>query len=95
MTYCLIFVQTLIVNVMDNTQNNIVIANINLAIQNISNTFVNKLSFGMILNQHLNEAKLLYLYSQVLLDRTFSNVDYLTEDEYNGIYIDVQRIIKK
>lgn len=95
MTYCLIFVQTLIVNAMDSTQNNIVIANINLAIQSISNTFVNKLSFGMILNQHLNEAKLLYLYSQVLLDRTFSDVDYLTEDEYNGIYIDVQRIIKK
>lgn len=87
--------QTLIVNAMDSTQNNIVIANINLAIQSISNIFVNKLSFGIISNNCLNEAKLLYLYSQVLLDRTFSDVDYLTEDEYNGIYIDVQRIIKK
>lgn len=95
MTYCLTFVQTLIVNAMDNTQNNIVIANINLAIQSISNIFVNKLSFGIISSNCLNEAKLLYLYSRVLLDRTFSDVDYLTEDEYNGIYIDVQRIIKK
>lgn len=79
---------------MDSTQNNIIIANINIAIQKISNTFVNKLSFGIISNQHLNEAKLLYLYRRVLEDRTFTT-DYLTEDEYNNIYIDVQRIIKK
>jgi len=64
-------------------------------IQRISNTFVNKLSFGVISNQHLNEAKLLYLYRRVLEDRTFSDIDYLTEDEYNNIYIDVQRITKK
>lgn len=94
MTFCSIIVQMIIVIVMDSTQNNIVIANINLAIQKICNTFVNKLSFGIISNQNLDEAKLLYLYSRVLGDRTFST-DYLTEDEYNDIYIDVQRIIKK
>jgi hypothetical protein len=95
MIFFLIIVPILIVIVMDSNQNNIVIANINLVIQRISNTFVNKLSFGVISNQHLNEAKLLYLYRRVLEDRTFSDIDYLTEDEYNGIYIDVQRITKK
>lgn len=79
---------------MDKVQNNIIISNIDIAIQRICNTFVNKLSYGMILNQHLNEAKLLYLYSRVLQDRTYTT-DYLTEDEYNNIYIDVQRITKK
>jgi len=95
MIFFLIIVPILIVIVMDSNQNNIVITNINLVIQRISNTFVNKLSFGVISNQHLNEAKLLYLYRRVLEDRTFSDIDYLTEDEYNGIYIDVQRITKK
>lgn len=80
---------------MTNTQNITVIANIDVAIQRISNNFVNKLSFGIISNQHLDEAKLLYLYSRVLEDRTYTIADYLTEDEYNDIYIDVQRIIKK
>jgi hypothetical protein len=94
MIFFLIIVLTLIVIVMDSNQNNIVITNINLVIQRISNTFVNKLSFGVISNQHLNEAKLLYLYRRVLEDRTYTT-DYLTEDEYNGIYIDVQRITKK
>ena len=79
---------------MTNEQNLIVIININVAIQKISNNFVNKLSFGIITNQRLNEAKLLYLYRRVLEDRTY-NTDYLTEDEYNSIYIDVQRITKK
>lgn len=90
----LIIVHILIVTVMTNEQNLIVIVNINVAIQKISNNFVNKLSFGIITNQRLNEAKLLYLYRRVLEDRTYAT-DYLTEDEYNSIYIDVQRITKK
>lgn len=94
MTFFRLIVQMIIVIAMDSVQNNIVIANINIAIQKISNTFINRLSFGIISNQHLNEAKLLYLYRRVLEDRTFTT-DYLTEDEYNNIYIDVQRIIKK
>lgn len=95
MIFFRIIVQNLIVNAMDSTQNLTVLDNIDVAIQRISNNFVNKLSFGIISNQHLTEAKLLYLYSRVLSDRTFTDVDYLTEDEYNGIYIDVQRITKK
>jgi len=95
MTYCQTIVQTLIVNAMDSTQNLSIINNINLVIQKISNNFVNKLSFGVISAQHLNEAKLLYLYRRVLEDRTFTESDYLTDDEYNEIYIDVQRITKK
>lgn len=78
---------------MTSTQNIQVIDNINLVIQRLCNNFVNKLSFGIISDQHLNNAKLLYLYRRVLEDRTYST-DYLTEDEYDGIYIDVQRIIK-
>jgi hypothetical protein len=66
MTYCQTIVQTLIVNAMDSTQNLSIINNINLVIQKISNNFVNKLSFGVISAQHLNEAKLLYLYRRVL-----------------------------
>lgn len=81
---------------MDSAQNLTIISNINVVIQKISNNFVNKLSFGTITSQHLDEAKLLYLYRRVLEDRTFDeDVDYLTEDEYNDIYIDVQRITKK
>lgn len=94
MIFFLIIVHILIVTVMTNEQNLIVIVNINVAIQKISNNFVNKLSFGIITNQRLNEAKLLYLYRRVLEDRTYAT-DYLTEDEYNSIYIDVQRITKK
>jgi hypothetical protein len=79
---------------MDKNQNLSAINNINLSIQKISNNFVNKLSFGIISKQCLDEAKLLYLYSRILKDRNYVN-DYLTEDEYNAIYIDVQRITKK
>lgn len=95
MTFYQTIVQTLIVNVMDSIQNLTVINNINIVIQKICNIFVNKLSFGIISTQHLNDAKLLYLYRRVLEDRTFTESDYLTEDEYNEIYIDVQRITKK
>lgn len=95
MTFYQTIVQTLIVNVMDSIQNLTVINNINIVIQKICNIFVNKLSFGIVSTQHLNDAKLLYLYRRVLEDRTFTESDYLTEDEYNEIYIDVQRITKK
>lgn len=79
---------------MDKNQNQIVISDINLCLQRFMNGYVNKIVFGINQKQHTTEAELLYLYRRVLETRTFSS-DYLSDDEYNAIYIDAQNIIKK
>lgn len=81
---------------MTNEQNQIVIENINLVLQKISNIYANKLVFGFI-NGCCDccEGKLLYLYKRVLQERTFGTDEYLSETEYDSIYINVQQITKK
>lgn len=85
-----------IVNATNVSTNNSIIRNIDLAIRKISNNFVNKLVFGAISScNDCDEGKILYLYKRVLETRTFDDNEFLTEDDYNQIYIDIQNLIKK
>lgn len=85
-----------IVNATNVSTNNSIIRNIDLAIRKISNNFVNKLVFGTIGScNNCDEGKILYLYKRVLQTRTFDDNEFLTEDDYNQIYIDIQNLIKK
>lgn len=81
---------------MTNEQNQLVIENINVVLQKISNIYANKLVFGFI-NGCCDccEGKLLYLYKRVLQERTFDSNEYLGPEYYNAIYINVQQITKK